>query len=43
LRHAMLFERAFGDVYDTCTRNHRRKRLPDLVADVEKHIQVNGP
>jgi transposase len=36
-------ERAFGDVHDTCTRNHRRKRLPDLVADVEEHLHVNGP
>ena len=36
-------ERAFGDVHDTCTRNHQRKRLPDLVADVEEHVQVNGP
>src|SRR5262245_16305903 len=36
-------ERAFGDVHDGCTRNHRRKRLPDLVADVEAHRQVNGP
>jgi putative transposase len=36
-------ERAFGDVHDCCTRNHRRKRLPDLVGDVEDHIQLNGP
>jgi hypothetical protein len=36
-------ERAFGDVHDCCTRNHRRKRLPDLVADVEDHLHVNGP
>jgi transposase len=36
-------ERAFGDVHDCCTRNHRRKRLPDLVADVEEHLHVNGP
>jgi putative transposase len=36
-------ERAFGDVHDSCTRNHRRKRLPDLVADVEAHLHVNGP
>lgn len=36
-------ERAFGDVHDCCTRNHRRKRLRDLVADVEEHLQVNGP
>ena len=36
-------ERAFGDVHDKCTRNHRRKRLRDLVADVKRHLQVNGP
>jgi putative transposase len=36
-------ERAFGDVHDCCTRNHQRKRLPDLVADVEDHVQLNGP
>jgi transposase len=36
-------ERAFGDVHDLCTRNHKRTRLRDLVADVEKHVQVNGP
>jgi transposase len=36
-------ERAFGDVHDKCTRNHKRKRLRDLVADVVKHLQVNGP
>src|SRR6266511_3695884 len=36
-------ERAFGDVHDCCTRNHRRKRLPDLVADVEDHLHLNGP
>jgi transposase len=36
-------ERAFGDVHDKCTRNHRRKRLRDLVADVKKHLRVNGP
>lgn len=36
-------ERAFGDVHDKCTRNHRRKRLRDLVADVVKHLRVNGP
>ena len=36
-------ERAFGDVHDKCTRNHQRKRLRDLVADVIKHLQVNGP
>ena len=36
-------ERAFGEVHDCCTRNHRRKRLPDLVADVEDHVHLNGP
>jgi transposase len=36
-------ERAFGDVHDKCTRNHQRKRLRDVVADVVKHLQVNGP
>jgi transposase len=36
-------ERAFGDVHDLCTRHHTRKRLRDLVADVEAHLHVNGP
>ena len=36
-------ERAFGDVHDCCTRNHRHTRLPNLVADVEEHLHVNGP
>ena len=36
-------ERAFGDVHDCCTRNHQRKRLHDLIADVEDHLHVNGP
>ena len=36
-------ERAFGDVHDKCTRNHRRQRLRELVADVVKHLRVNGP
>jgi hypothetical protein len=36
-------ERAFGDVHDCCTRNHQRKHLPDLVADVEDHLHLNGP
>jgi transposase len=36
-------ERAFGDVHDCCTRHHQRKRLPDLVADVEDHVHLNGP
>lgn len=36
-------ERAFGDVHDLCTRNHTRKRLRDLGADVVEHLHVNGP
>ena len=36
-------ELAGGDVHDLCTRNHRRKRLPNLVADVEAYLHVNGP
>src|SRR5262245_3173869 len=36
-------ERAYGDVHDCCTRNHRRTRLPALVADVEDHLRLNGP
>ena len=36
-------ERAFGDIHDKCTRNHQRKRLRDLVQDVEQHVQANGP
>jgi transposase len=36
-------ERAFGDGHDLCTRNHTRKRLWELVADVVEHLRVNGP
>jgi hypothetical protein len=36
-------ERAFGDVHDLCTRHHTRKRLRDLVVDVEVHLHMNGP
>jgi putative transposase len=36
-------ERAFGAVHDKCTRNHKRKRLRDLVQDVEQHVQAHGP
>ena len=36
-------ERVFGDVHDKCTRNHKRKRLRDVVQDVEWHVQANGP
>jgi transposase len=40
---ASPIERAFGDVHDKCTRNHKRKRIWALVQDVEQHLQVNGP
>ena len=36
-------ERAFGDVHDKCTRNHKRTRLDELVTDVKEHLRWNGP
>jgi transposase len=36
-------ERVFGDVHDQCTRNHKRKRLGDVVHDVERHLRQNRP
>jgi transposase len=36
-------ERAFGDVHDKCTRNHKRKRLWAVVSDITRHLAVNGP
>jgi transposase len=36
-------ERACGDVHDKCTRNHKRKRLRDLLCDVTQHLHHNGP
>jgi transposase len=36
-------ERAFGDVHDKCTRNHKRTALGELVADVKAHLRWNGP
>lgn len=35
-------ERAFGDVHDKCTRNHKRTRISDLVGDVVWHLKRNG-
>jgi hypothetical protein len=35
--------RAVGEVHDGCTRNHRRKRVPDRVVDVEDHLPRHGP
>jgi putative transposase len=40
---AKPLERAFGDVHDKCTRNHKRKRLRDVIGDVERHLHANGP
>ena len=40
---ASPIERAFGDVHDKCTRNHKRKRLWAVVNDVTRHLAVNGP
>ena len=36
-------ERAFGDVHDKCTRNHRRSTLRWLIWDVKEHFRENGP
>lgn len=36
-------ERAFGDVHDKCTRNHKRIRMTDLMSDVIWHLKGNGP
>jgi len=36
-------ERAFGDVHDKCTRNHKRTCLADVVGDVVWHLKVNAP
>jgi hypothetical protein len=36
-------QRAFGDVHACWPRDHRRTRLPDLLADVEAYLHVNGP
>ncbi len=35
-------ERAFLDVHDKCTRNHKRTRIAELVADVVWHLKRNG-
>ena len=36
-------ERIFGDVHDRVTRNHKRKRLRDLVSDVTRYLTQHGP
>jgi hypothetical protein len=35
--------RAVGEVHDLCTRHSRRRRLRDLVADVETRLPVHDP
>jgi len=36
-------ERIFGDVHDRITRNHKRKRIRDLVSDVTRYLAQHGP
>jgi hypothetical protein len=36
-------ERIFGDVHDRVTRNHKRKRIRDLVSDVTRYLANHGP
>ena len=36
-------ERAFGDVHDKCTRNHKHTQIRDLVSDVLWHLKANAP
>ena len=36
-------ERLFGDGHDKVTRNHKRKRLRDLLADVDRYLEQHGP
>lgn len=36
-------ERVFWEVHDKCTRNHRRRKIEQVVEDVETHLHVNGP
>ena len=42
-RRATPIERVVGEAHDKCTRHHKRKRLRDLVQDVERHVQEHGP
>ena len=36
-------ERAFGDVHDKCTRNHKRTQIGEVVSDVLWHLKANAP
>jgi transposase len=40
---ASPIERIFGDVHDHVTRNHKRKRIRDLVSDVTRYLARHGP
>jgi transposase len=40
---ASPIERIFGDVHDHVTRNHKRKRIRDLVSDVTRYLAQHGP
>ena len=40
---ANAMERAFGAAHDLHARTHTRTCLPALVADVEAHLDINGP
>lgn len=40
---ASPIERIFGDVHDHVTRNHKRKRIRDLVSDVTRYLARRGP
>jgi transposase len=40
---ASPIERIFGDVHDHITRNHKRKRIRDLVSDVTRYLTKHGP
>jgi len=37
-----LLSASFGDVHDEFTRNHKRKRLRDLVADVKRYLREHA-
>ncbi len=43
LGYSSLYKMCPDFRHDTCTRNHKRQRLRDVVQDVERHIQENGP
>jgi transposase len=40
---ASPIERIFGDVHDRVTRNHKRKRIRDLLSDVTRYLGQHGP